>query len=113
MPADANRVTFTVADAEAGLRLDQALAARVPGLSRRRARLLLDIGGVFVDGRGIKVAGGLVRAGEKISANLGGAIERATPHLGREARDSDEARLPPYAIVHEDDDVVVVEKPAG
>ena len=60
----ANRVTFTVAEAEAGLRLDQALAARVPGLSRRRARLLLDIGGVFVDGRRIKVAGGDARRRE-------------------------------------------------
>src|SRR3954468_19699693 len=46
------RVTFTVADADAGRRLDQVLAARVPGLSRRQARGLLDIGGVFVAGRG-------------------------------------------------------------
>jgi 23S rRNA pseudouridine1911/1915/1917 synthase len=113
MATDANRVTFTVADAEAGLRLDQALAARVPGLSRRRARLLLDIGGVFVDGRRIKVAGRLVRAGEKVSANLGGAIERATPKLGREARTADEARLPPFAVIFEDDDIVVVDKPSG
>src|SRR3954453_19588827 len=101
MTGDANRASFIVAEAEAGLRLDQALAARVPGLSRRGARLLLDIGGVLVHGGGIKVAARLVRGGKKISANLGGAIERATPHLGREARDSDEAPLPPYAIVHE------------
>jgi 23S rRNA pseudouridine1911/1915/1917 synthase len=113
MPADANRVTFTVGDGEAGLRLDQALAAKVPGLSRRRARLLLDIGGVFVDGKRTKVAGRLVRAGEKVSANLGGAVERATPRLGREARAADEARLPPFSVVHEDADIVVVEKPAG
>ena len=113
MPADANRVTFTVGDADVGLRLDQALAARVPGLSRRRARLLLDIGGVFVDGKRIKLAGRLVRAGEKIVANLGGALERATPKTGRDARTEDEARLPPYAIVFEDEDVVVVDKPSG
>jgi 23S rRNA pseudouridine1911/1915/1917 synthase len=112
-PADASRVTFTVADGDAGLRLDQALAARVPGLSRRRARLLLDIGGVFVDGRRVKVAGRLVRAGEKIVAHVGGALERATPKTGREARARDEARLPPHAIVFEDEDVVVVDKPAG
>src|SRR5436190_752428 len=112
MGADANRVTFTVGDADAGLRLDQALAAHVPGLSRRKARLLLDIGGVFVDGKRIKVAGRLVHAGEKVSANLGGAIERATPQLGRAARTADEARLPPFAVVFEDDDVVVVDKPS-
>lgn len=113
MPSDANRVSFTVADAEAGLRLDQALAARVPGLSRRRARLLLDIGGVFVDGRRVKVAGRPVHSGEKIVANLGGALDRATPKLGREARAEDEAQLPAFAVVFEDEDVVVVEKPSG
>jgi len=110
---DGNRVGFTVSDADVGLRLDQALAARVPGLSRRRARLLLDIGGVFVDGRRIKIAGHVVRAGEKVIANLGGALERATQKLGRDARTSDEARLPPFAIVFEDEDVVVVDKPSG
>jgi 23S rRNA pseudouridine1911/1915/1917 synthase len=110
---DDGRATFTVGDAEAGLRLDQALAARVPGLSRRRARLLLDIGGVFVDGRRVKVAGRLVHAGEKIVANLGGALDRATPKTGRDARAADEARLPPHTVVFEDEDVVVVDKPAG
>jgi 23S rRNA pseudouridine1911/1915/1917 synthase len=110
---DESRVTFTAGDAEAGLRLDQALAARVPGLSRRRARLLLDIGGVFVDGRRVKVAGRLVRAGEKIVAHVGGALDRATPQTGRAARAQDEARLPAYAIIFEDEDVVVVDKPSG
>jgi 23S rRNA pseudouridine1911/1915/1917 synthase len=113
MSTDANRVTFTVAQAEAGLRLDQALAARVPGLSRRRARLLLDIGGVFVDGRRVKVAGRPVHVGEKIVANLGGALERATQKLGRAARADDEARLPTFGVVFEDEDIVVVEKPSG
>jgi 23S rRNA pseudouridine1911/1915/1917 synthase len=113
MPSDADRVSFVVADADAGLRLDQALAARVPGLSRRKARLLLDIGGVFVDGRRVKVAGRPVHAGETIVAHLGGALERATPKLGREARAADEADLPPYSIVFEDEDVVVVDKPSG
>jgi 23S rRNA pseudouridine1911/1915/1917 synthase len=113
MPTDANRVTFVVGAAEAGQRLDRALAARVPDLSRRRARLLLDIGGVFVDGRRLKVAGRLVRAGETVVANVGGALGRATQRTGREARAQDEARLPAFAIVFEDEDVVVVDKPSG
>jgi 23S rRNA pseudouridine1911/1915/1917 synthase len=112
-PEDGGRVSFTVGDGEVGLRLDQALAARVPGLSRRKARLLLDIGGVFVDGRRVKVAGRIVRAGEKIVANLGGALDRATPRTGRAARAEDDARLPPFAIVFEDEDLVVVDKPSG
>jgi 23S rRNA pseudouridine1911/1915/1917 synthase len=107
------KVSFTVGDEDVGRRLDQVLAARVPGLSRRQARVLLDIGGVFVDGRRIKVAGRPARAGEKIVAVVGGALARATGHPGRAARTEDESKLPPYAVVFEDEDVVVVDKPAG
>jgi 23S rRNA pseudouridine1911/1915/1917 synthase len=113
MPSDANRVTFTVEKGDVGLRLDQALAARVPGLSRRRARLLLDIGGVFIDGQRVKISARPVHLGEKIVANLGGALDRATPKLGRDARTTDDARLPPFAVVYEDEDLVVVDKPSG
>jgi 23S rRNA pseudouridine1911/1915/1917 synthase len=111
--ADPARFRFTAGDEDAGRRLDQVLAARVPGLSRRRARVLLDIGGVFVDKRRVKVAGRPVRAGEQIEAHLGGALERATKRVGTEARAADERRLPPLPVVFEDDDVVVVDKPAG
>jgi 23S rRNA pseudouridine1911/1915/1917 synthase len=107
------KVTFTVGEEDAGRRLDQVLAARVPGLSRRQARVLLDIGGVFVDGRRVKVAGRPARAGEQIVAVVGGALARATGRPGRAAREEDERKLPPYAVVFEDEDLVVVEKPAG
>jgi len=108
----AERERFEVAADEAGLRLDQVLARRIAGLSRRKARVLIDIGGVFVDRARVKVASRLVRAGQVIEANLGGALERASG-LGAEARARDAAALPAYAIVHEDDDVIVVDKPAG
>jgi 23S rRNA pseudouridine1911/1915/1917 synthase len=108
-----NRVTFTVADADAGRRLDQVLAARVDGLSRRQARVLLDIGGVFVDGRRVKIAGRAMHAGEEVVAVMGGALARATPKTGRAARGEDERQLPVFGVVFEDDDIVVVEKPSG
>jgi 23S rRNA pseudouridine1911/1915/1917 synthase len=104
---------FTVSREDDGRRLDQVLAARVPHLSRRKARLLLDIGGVFVDGARTKVAGRAAREGQVVVANLGGALERATPDLGREARARDEAALPPFRVAHQDADLVVVDKPAG
>jgi 23S rRNA pseudouridine1911/1915/1917 synthase len=104
---------FVVAPADQGRRLDQVLAANVPGLSRRKARVVLDIGGVFVDGARTKVAGRLMRAGQVVVANLGGALSRATKEVGQEARARDEARLPPFRIVHQDDDLVVVDKPGG
>jgi len=104
---------FTAGADDDGLRLDQVLARRVPGLSRRRARVLVDIGGVFVDRARVKVASRVVRAGQVIEAHLGGALERATGEVGAEARARDAAALPAFAIVHEDDDVLVVDKPAG
>jgi 23S rRNA pseudouridine1911/1915/1917 synthase len=112
MPAP-NRVTFTVGDADVGRRLDQVLAARVAGLSRRQARVLLDIGGVFVGGRRVKVAGRPMHEGEEVVAVMGGALARATKKTGRAARSADERELPPFTVVFEDDDVVVVDKPAG
>src|SRR5205814_5583840 len=107
------RYSFTVSPEDEGRRLDQVLAARVPELSRRRARVLLDLGGVFVDGARTKMAGRLMKAGQGVVANLGGALERATKITGTEARARDESTLPPHTIVFEDEDLIVVEKPAG
>ena len=104
---------FVATREDQGKRLDQVLAAHVPGLSRRQARVLLDLGGVFVDRARTKVAGKLVREGQQIVANVGRSLERATKEVGAAARAKDEAALPPYGIQHEDDDILVVEKPAG
>lgn len=101
----ARKERFEVAADEAGLRLDQVIARRVPGLSRRKARTLIDLGGVFVDRARVKVASRPVRAGQVVEAVLGPALDRA--HAGVAAAP------PPYRIVHEDDAVVVVDKPAG
>jgi 23S rRNA pseudouridine1911/1915/1917 synthase len=109
----AQKVTFEVAADDAGLRLDQLLAKRVDGLSRRKARVLLDIGGVFVDRARCKVASRQVRPGQVVEAHLGGALDRATKAVGGAARSRDQRRLPAFSIVRIDDDVVVVDKPAG
>ena len=105
--------SFIVNRDAAGKRLDQALAAHIPGLSRRQARVLLDIGGVFVDGARVKVASRAVRPGQRVEAHLGGALQRATKDTGTAARERDTATLPKFAVVYEDDDLVVVDKPAG
>lgn len=107
------RIRFVARPEDEGLRLDQALAANIPGLSRRKARVLLDLGGVFVDGVRVKVAGRAVRPGQVIVAHLGGALQRATKDVGDAARTRDEAALPPYRVVYQDDDLAVVDKPAG
>lgn len=107
------RARFVVGPDDQGKRLDQVLAANVPGLSRRQARALLDIGGVFVDGSRTKVAGRAMRAGQTVVANIGGGLRRATKDVGEAARARDIAALPPYSIVHQDPEIVVVDKPSG
>ena len=95
------KYAFAVADDEAGLRLDQVIPRHVAGLSRRKARAVIDLGGVFVDRARVKVAGRTVRAGQHIEVNVGGAIER------------DREPGPEPRIVHLDPQVIVVDKPAG
>jgi len=107
------RIRFVARAEDHGKRLDQVLAANVPDLSRRKARVLIDLGGVFLDNARVKVAGRAVRKGQTIVAHLGGALERATKEVGIEARAKDEARLPPFRVVFQDDDVLVVDKPSG
>jgi 23S rRNA pseudouridine1911/1915/1917 synthase len=102
------KTTFAVPVEDAGLRLDQVIPKHVPGLSRRKARAVIDLGGVFVDRARVKVAGRPVRPGQVIEVNIGGALERAkaAPTAGGEP-----THVP--RIVHTDDHVIVVDKPAG
>jgi 23S rRNA pseudouridine1911/1915/1917 synthase len=92
---------FEVAADDAGLRLDQVIPKHIAGLSRRKARAVIDLGGVFVDKTRVKVASRIVKPGQVIEVNVGGAIERAG-----------ETPLPPR-IVHADDHIIIVDKPAG
>ncbi len=96
-----------------GLRLDQFLAAVVPDLSRRKARVLLDIGGVFVDRARVKVASRPVKEGQLVEVVLGGAFDRATKKTGQAARSKDAAKLPKHHVLFEDDHICVAFKPAG
>jgi 23S rRNA pseudouridine1911/1915/1917 synthase len=107
------RFRFVVRAEDEGKRLDQCLAENIPGLSRRKARVLIDLGGVFLDGARVKVAGRSVRAGRTVVAHLGGGLERATKEVGEAARARDEASLPAFKIVFQDRDIVVVDKPSG
>jgi len=89
----------TVAD-DAGLRLDQVIPKHVPGLSRRKARAVIDLGGVFVDRTRVKVASRFVKPGQVIEVNVGGALTAALPP-------------PAPTIVFVDAHVIVADKPAG
>ncbi|HEV7557835.1 MAG TPA: S4 domain-containing protein, partial [Kofleriaceae bacterium] len=99
------KTRFEVAADEGGLRLDQVVPRHVAGLSRRKARTVIDLGGVFVDRTRVKIAGRLVRAGQSIEVNVGGV-------LAREGDAPAGPRLEPR-IVFIDDHVIVADKPAG
>jgi 23S rRNA pseudouridine1911/1915/1917 synthase len=95
----ADPIRITVADGEAGTRLDRLLAG--PLGSRARAQRLIDSGRVRVDGE-IRPKRHAVAAGELIEVEPGG--EEAEPAAGERA---------PFAIAYEDEFLLVVDKPAG
>jgi len=91
-----------VPDGLDGERLDAALA-RMFGLSRSAAAELISAGDVLVDGRPA-VKSDRVPAGEWLDVTL------PPPPVPLRARPE---AVPGMAIVHEDDDIIVVDKPAG
>ncbi|WP_225413500.1 RluA family pseudouridine synthase [Stigmatella hybrida] len=84
-----------------GERLDQHLARAFPELTRSRIRGLIDAGHVRVDGRPVKAAARL-RGGELLSLHVPPPVA-AVP----------QAEALPLEVLHEDRDLVVVNKAAG
>ena len=100
MTHDAER-TWSVAEAEAGERLDAHVGARSGGLSRSRAAALIEAGEVTVNGR---------RAKKSATVDAGDVIRLRVPEL---EASSVEAEDIPLRIVYEDEDLAVIDKPAG
>ncbi len=99
-PATPLRLVVPMADA--GERVDQALAALMPEHSRSRLQQWIRGGRVLVDGR-------VVRSADRV---WGGELLEVTP-----GSDPQQAAALPEAmalhIVHEDSSVIVLDKPAG
>jgi 23S rRNA pseudouridine1911/1915/1917 synthase len=110
---DMAKFEFRVPDEMAGLRIDQCLSRCVEPLSRSSARVALDLGAVFVDDKRVKVASRKVMPGQHVVVHLGGAFDRAHKQVGRAARAIDEAGLPPFRVLFEDEHLVAAYKPAG
>jgi len=94
--------TVVVADAEAGERLDRVLAGRLVHLSRTRLKTLILAGEVAIGGGTIRDPGHRVNAGDRIVVALP-PPEPAAP----------QAEAIPLAVVYEDRDIIVIDKPAG
>jgi len=107
MPESTERVhraplAYTVPEAAAGERLDKALAAGLPDLSRSRVQALLEQGCVAEGGRTITDPSLRVKPGQTFDVFVPEA-EAALP----------EAQDIPLDVVFEDEDVLVIDKPAG
>ena len=89
-----------VADAP-GQRLDRFIQARLPGLSRARIQSLIREGGVLVDGVARKT-GHRLKGGEQITLCMPAPVEQSL-----------EPEALPLDIVYEDEQVAVINKPAG
>jgi 23S rRNA pseudouridine1911/1915/1917 synthase len=85
-------------------RLDRAAALHLPGWSRTRVQALIRAGGVLVNGAVQTRAGRLVEAGDALEVRAPAAAPAETA-LQPEAI--------PLAVLYEDDDLAVIDKPAG
>jgi 23S rRNA pseudouridine1911/1915/1917 synthase len=95
-------LTLSVPDEQDGERLDHVLAALVPGRSRSQLQRLVKSGAVRVAGQVASRTSLAVRAGDAIEVDL------PTPAPATPA-----AEAIPLDVLHEDADLIVVNKPAG
>ena len=103
MTRPAPTYTVTVTADKAGRRLDRVLADGLPEVSRTRLKALIEEGRVEAPGRGFVADPALrVRAGETYVVTVP-APPPAAPR----------PQAMPLAIVHEDEHLIVIDKPAG
>ena len=100
--ATETRRRFTVARAEARARLDRILADHVPALSRSRLKNLIETGRVSIAGETITEPGYRVKPGQVVTLVIPPPVDE-TPR----------AQDIPLQVAYEDDDLIVVDKPAG
>ena len=107
MEADTGRVLAEVDAAQGGERLDRFLSEALPDMSRTRIQALIREGHVrFAD----SPSSGATIEDVKYRVKQGECFELALPP----ATDPDlKAQAIPLAVVYEDDDLIVIDKPAG
>ncbi|MGQ0656490.1 MAG: 23S rRNA pseudouridine(1911/1915/1917) synthase RluD [Chromatiales bacterium] len=100
-PSASQALTAVIPVELAGERLDRALAGLFPNYSRTRIKGWIETGAVLVDGQPARPRDA-VRGGEKISLQVSAASEARW-----------EAQPLVLDIVHQDEELIVVNKPAG
>ena len=87
---------------EAGWRLDRFLAVKLPDLSRSRLKNLIETGAVALGPATIRDANHRIKPGETYVVTVPPPV--AAEPLGQDI---------PLTVVYEDDDLIVIDKPAG
>jgi 23S rRNA pseudouridine1911/1915/1917 synthase len=93
---------LTAGAEDAGCRLDRLLARSFPSFSRSRLKALIEAGRVSRGGATISEASYRVKPGERFLLSVPAPVS-AVPQ-GQDI---------PLAVVYEDDDLIVIDKPAG
>jgi 23S rRNA pseudouridine1911/1915/1917 synthase len=99
-PTPITQRTITVAENEAGERLDRVLARHVAELSRSRLKALIENGAVALDKRTIRDPSHRVNSGVAI------LLDVPPPEPAKPA-----AEPIPLSVVYEDSDIIVIDKP--
>ena len=97
-----SRIEFRIGPEQAGERLDRLLAGHAPEVSRARFQSLIAEGAVSVNGQVARRPGLRLKAGDEVRAEI-------PPPRPAEPR----AQAMALAIVHEDDQLIVIDKPPG
>ncbi|WP_407176747.1 RluA family pseudouridine synthase [Bradyrhizobium sp. STM 3562] len=98
----AQKLEVTVAGDEGSARLDRVLAQRVPDLSRSRLKALIQQGQVAIGAVPIRDPAYHVKEGDTITIDVPEATD-PTP----------KGEIIALRIAYEDDDIIVIDKPAG
>ncbi len=88
-----------------GMRLDAAMSDSIAGLSRRRAKAIVDMGGVYVNKKRVRIASKTVGKGDRIDVEYNEKLFEA----GRK----EALTLKPDDILYFAQDTIVINKPAG
>lgn len=102
VPQAATLHTATVAPDQAGSRLDKWLAALLPDLSRSRLKALIEEGHVACAGATIADPSHRVKPAQTYTVAVPPAVEAAPA-----------AQVIALTVVHEDEHLIVIDKPAG
>ncbi|MBF0441853.1 MAG: RluA family pseudouridine synthase [Oligoflexales bacterium] len=99
------RHRFTVKDSENGRRLDHVISDSISGLSHKKAKMLVDKGLVYINGKRIRIASASVRIGDRIDVDY-------------ETEMANVSGLQPFSFCDKDilfnrDGMIAVNKPPG